>query len=229
MTRRIPLLLALAALVALAVAPSGVAGSKKLYKLSRGTTTVTLNADTANALSGIAITALKPAKAGTDAGSFTFPVTNGRVLGSTVDGKAVVNAVSIKHVGGLKLSKDDKSVAIRNLWVTIKGDTKLVTAQLVGGKRFDLATIEGGSAPVFSGKNNRNVTVSDVTLKLTKDAADGLTAAFGLAPGTVAEGTELGTASITTRLIGKGPKGKPAKPTTKPAKPAPKKPHTHTH
>jgi hypothetical protein len=225
MTRRISWLVALAALVALALAPSGVAGTKKGYKLSRGATTITLNTDTAAALTGITITPFNKAKGSQATGAFKFPVTTGRVLADTSGDTPTVKAATIKHVGGLRLSKDDKKVAIRNFWVSISDKGAKVTAQLVGGKRFDLATIEGGSAPEFSGKNNRTVTVKGVTLKLTKVAADALVATFGLDATQVTEGTELGTADITTRLIGKGPIAKHPKP-VKPTKSAPK-PHKH--
>ena len=76
MTRRLTWLLALAALIALAVAPVGVAGSKKGYKVSRGATTVTLDSAFAKTLAdaGVTVKAGKPAKA--DA-PLKFPITNG--------------------------------------------------------------------------------------------------------------------------------------------------------
>jgi hypothetical protein len=216
--RRLTWLLALTALVALAVAPMGFAGSKKAYKLSRGSTTVTLDPATASALSGITIKALKPATGTATTGPFKFPVTNGRVLVDTSTSTPVVKTASIKHVGGLKLTKGDKSVTVRNPWVKLGTDGVWTLSVQVAGaqKRLTFATLElGADPPTFSGKNNRVVTAKGATLKLTKDAADALVAAFGLDPAIIKEGTVLGTADLTTRIVGKGPHTV--------------KSHTHTH
>jgi hypothetical protein len=217
MNRRLTWLLALAALIALAVAPAGIAGSKKGYKVSRGSTTVTVDSALAGVLDGAAvkITANKPAKAVADTtDQFQFPITNGRAAVSIADGTITVKSASVKHTGGLTLTQGEKSLTLRNPWVSA-GDTGTgkLTAQ-VNGKRLEIATVEGGTPTLtVSGKRNRNVSVTGVTLKLTKDAAAALVATFGLDPATVAEGTTLGTATVGTRIVGNGPKGKPAKTT----------------
>jgi hypothetical protein len=228
MSRRLTWLLALAAVIALAVAPAGLAGSKKGYKVSRGATTVALDPALATTLSGagVTVTANKPAKAGDTVGQFKFPITNGRALASTTDGTITVTSASLKHVGGLTLTQGEKSLTLRNPWVAVTPSGGKLTAQ-IAGKRYDVATVEGGDvALTITGKRNRSVAVTGVTLKLTKAAADALVATFGLDPATVAEGATLGTATVATRIVGKGPKGTPAKP-AKPAKPTTGKGHTH--
>jgi hypothetical protein len=210
MTRRISMLLALAALVALAVAPAGFAGSKtganKGYKLSRGNATVTLDEGLATALEGVTITALRPATAvdGADTPTFSFPVANGRAI---VDDTGAPVSAAIKLVGGLKLTKDDKAVRVRNPRVTWKDGTGQVTVQLVGGKRFVLATIEGGEAGdvTISGNRHRTVTASGAKLTLDPTAAGALATVFGLDADALAGGTA--TASLQTRIVGKWPKG----------------------
>jgi hypothetical protein len=218
--RRLTWLLALTALVALVVAPTGVAGSKKGYKLSRGTTTVTLDPATASALSGITIKPVKGAKGTETTGPFKFHVTNGRVLVDTSTGTPVVKAASIKHVGGLKLTKGDASVTVHNPWVKLDANGARLSVQVTGAKkRLVLATIDlGTEPPTFSGKYNRVITAKGATLKLTKDAADALVALFGLDASAVHEGTVLGTADLTTKIVGKGPKAK-----------GPKTVKSHTH
>ena len=221
MNRRLTWLLALAALIALAVAPAGIAGSKKGYKVSRGASTITLDSTLAGTLktAGVTLTANKPAKAAANADDATatdvkFPITTGRAFVTTTDGKITVTSASLKHVGGLTLTKADKSLTLRNPWVSATPTGGKLTAQ-IAGKRYDVATVEGGDvALTISGKRNRNVAVTGVTLKLTKAAADALVATFGLDPATVGEGTTLGTATVATRIVGNGPKGKPAKTTT---------------
>jgi hypothetical protein len=205
MTRRLTWLLALAALIAVAVAPTGFAHAKRGYKLWRGTTTFTLDPAAASALQGVAIKPLRPAKGTETTGPFKFPVTSGRVLVDTSSGTPVVKAGSIKHVGGLRLTKDGKSVALRNPWVKLGAKGATLTVQ-VRGKRVTIATIEGASAPAFSGRHNRVVTVTGAKLALTKAAADALTTIFGLEAGKVTEGTVLGTADLTTKTFGWGPR-----------------------
>jgi hypothetical protein len=218
MTRRLTWLLALAALIALAVAPVGVAGSKKGYKVSRGATTVTLDSAFAKTLAdaGVTIKAGKPAKA--DA-PLKFPITNGRAIVAVADGKITVKSASLKHVRGMTLTQGEKSLKLRNPWVSVTETGGKLTAQ-VNGKRLQVATVEGGDvALAVSGKRNRAVTVTGVTLKLTDAVAKALAAFFALPEGSVAADTPLGTAEVETRIVGKGPKGKPAK-SGKPAKPA---------
>ena len=150
-----------------------------------GATSLALDPGAAQALASLGITAAPaaPATANPD-GSLAFPITGGKV-----DAKSL--AGSITHSGGLTLAKGATAVTVSDFTIETAPAPKLTA--LLGGTRFDLATLDLSAAKVAT--SGRAVTVGPVTAKLTKAAADGLNQAFGTTAFT--EGLTIGAATVT--------------------------------
>jgi hypothetical protein len=191
--RHLTILAALAAILAMAIA--AVAGAHtpakhaRAVKVARGATTVKLT----TTLPGVSITPLKPAKAAD--GGIRFPIAAGRVQRTRARGV-------ILHVGGLKLVKGDKTVVLRRPRAVLRGGASRLVVRVKGGRLLPLAKL--GLAGVKPQVDGRRVTVTGVKLSLTKTGSKALKAAFGL---DVPAGTALGTADVTTRIIGRLGKG----------------------
>ena len=152
---------------------------------------------TVAALTVAGATPLRPGSAVT--GGVRFPISQGRLI-LTMSGSDVTDVRgSVSHVGGLTLTNADKSVRVRNLIVVANRvgatDTSTLTGQ-VAGKRITLATITLGAVTNASGK----VTVPITAINLTADAASTLNTALGTS---LAAGN-IGTATLTGHLVGKG-------------------------
>ena len=112
MTR--PIRLAVLALCALLVAAAPAAAKpKKSLKLSRGATTLTLDKGAIDALASLGIAAAPLAPATADGADLAFPITTGRVKAKTLAG-------TIRHTGGLALSRDATRVELRNFIIDTK-------------------------------------------------------------------------------------------------------------
>lgn len=189
MKRRLTWLLALSALLALALAPTATAKSKRSWvKLSGGSTTIQLDAAVVSALDGVTITPRKPARA--KDGGYAFKITNGRALTN-------LRAGYLRHAGALTLEKGEAKLTIRNPRIVFAGSFARLVAR-VDGKIRPVAKIDRSGLSID--RDGRKVTVTGLTLTLTKVAADALNTAFGT---TFAEDATLGTATIKTRIVGK--------------------------
>jgi hypothetical protein len=190
MTRltRTVLLVACALLVAAAPA-AAKSKSHGSLKLSRGATTLTLDKGAVDALTslGIAAAPLKPAKAAD--GGLAFPITNGRVDAKTLAG-------TIRHSGGLSLTRGDTRVELRNFVIDTK---KGVLTARAGNARLAILDLDLSKVDVAS--KGRKLTVSGVGATLTKGAADALNGAF--ATNAFTEGLKIGTAVVRTRVAGR--------------------------
>jgi Htaa len=183
--------LAVLAVTALVAVPAGATKKAAPLKISGGTTTLALDPGTATALTktlGIAVSPLKPARAG--ASGIAFPITSGRLNAKTLAG-------SIGHSGGLRFAKGNTVVKLRNFRIRID-DTPDLTAAL-GSKRVSILNLDLSKATVT--KRHRHVTVAGVKATLTKTAADALNAAFKT--NALAAGTPVGTATVKARLAGR--------------------------
>jgi hypothetical protein len=190
MTSQKLLRLITAALAILVVAaPVAAAAKKNSIKVSRGATTLALGSDAATALEslGIAVAPLKPAKAG-DAG-IAFPVSNGKLNAKTYAG-------AVKHTGGLRFSRDDTVVDLRNFTIRID-DAPDLTAR-VGDMRASIADLDLSEADITATK--KRLTVAGVLVTLSQDGADALNGAFATTAFT--KGLELGEATLATRIVG---------------------------
>jgi len=148
---------------------------------------------------GVTATPLKPAT--TVSGNVRLPITQGKLILSKTGETITGVKGTVGHVGGLKLTNGDKSVAVRNLTLVgnlVAGspDASKLTAQ-IAGKRVDLGTATLGAVTVAGGK----VTVPLSAVSLSQDAATALNTALGTA---LVAGTSLGTATLTARVVGKG-------------------------
>jgi|1185.fasta_scaffold648370_1 hypothetical protein len=190
MTRltRTALLVACALLVAAAPA-AAKPKSKGSLKLTRGTTTLALDKGAVDALTslGIAAAPLAPAKAGGT--GLAFPITTGRVDAATLAG-------TIRHTGGLSLTRGATRVELRNFVIDTK--RSVLTAR-AGSAR--LAILDLDLSAVKVARRGRKLTVSGVSATLTKGAAAALNGAF--ATHAFAEGLKLGTAVVRTRVAGR--------------------------
>lgn len=190
--------------------PKPVASEKTWVKLGGGKaygTYLKLDGGFASALGGAGVAAapLVPASDPSDTPDMgiRFPITQGKlVLTFNSATPAAITGVrgTIDHVGGLKLTKGTTVVRVRNLVVVANKaatDTSKLTAQ-VNGKRIDFATLTFTAWLSIAGKN---VTVENVTVKLSAAAATALNQAFGAS---FAADTTVGTATVKARLVGKG-------------------------
>ena len=184
MTR--PIRLVVLALCALLVAAAPAAAkSKQSLKLSRGATTLTLDKGATDALASLGIAAAPLTPATADGADLAFPITTGRVNRKTLAGK-------IRHSGGLALSRDATRVELRNFIIDTKQSE--LTARL-GNARVAILDLDLSKLVVE--KNGKRLTISGVSAKLTKGAADALNNAF--ATGAFKQGLLLGTAVVKTR------------------------------
>jgi hypothetical protein len=156
-------------------------------KLAGGATTLKLSSTAAGALQslGIAAAPITPAKA-TKRG-LAFPVTGGRVDAKTLAG-------SIRHSGGIALSKGATKVALRSF--TIRIDKRPDLTAKVGGARVSILNLDLAKAKVTI--KGKRVKVAGVKATLTKAAAGALNAAF--ATDAFKKGLDVGTATVRTRI-----------------------------
>ncbi len=188
------LLVALAAVAALALVPVTAGGksssSSKATKVKDGVTTLKLDQGAVDALTslGVAAASIKPAAAsGT---RFAFPVTGGALKQGPTG--------TIRHSGGIVLSKGSTQVRLRNFVIELDSSPQL-TAQ-VGDTRVPILDLDAGGADIVAAK--RYLIVSDVVGRLTQQAADALNQAFGT--NAFQKGLTIGTADVVADTAGGG-------------------------
>ena len=184
MTR--PMRTAVLALCALLlIAAPAAAKPKKSLKLSGGATTLTLDQGAIDALTSLGIAAAPLAPATADGADLAFPITTGRVKKKTLAG-------TIRHTGGLSLSRDATRVELRNFVIDTK---KAVLTARAGDARIAILDLDLSKVEVV--KKGKRLTVSGVSATLTKGAADALNGAF--ATDAFKQGLLIGTAVVRTR------------------------------
>jgi len=176
--------LALCALL-LVASPAAAKKPKKSLKLSGGATTLTLDKGATDALASLGIAAAPLAPATADGADLAFPITTGRVKAKTLAG-------TIRHTGGLALSRDATRVELRNFIIDTK---KAELTARVGNAR--LAILDLDLSKIEVAKKGKRLTVSGVSATLTKGAADALNGAF--ATDAFKQGLPIGTAVVKTR------------------------------
>jgi hypothetical protein len=175
--------LALCALL-LVAAPAATKPERPL-KLSRGATTLTLDKGALDALTSLGIAAAPLAPATADGADLAFPITTGRVNKRTL-------ARTIRHTGGLSLTRDATRVDLRKFVI----DTKQAVLTARAGKAR-LAILDLDLSKVTVAKKGKHLIVSGVSATLTKGAADALNGAFQT--GAFKPGLLIGTAVVRTR------------------------------
>lgn len=148
-----------------------------------GTTRLALDSGAAAALTSLGVTAgpAAPATADPD-GSLAFPITEGRVKVSNLAG-------TIKHSGGITLTKGATSVTLSDFDIDT---TKATLSASLGSARADILSLDLSAPALKVGR--LQVTVGNVTAKLTRGAADALNTAFGTTAFTA--GLTLGVATV---------------------------------
>ena len=178
---RAALVLAFAAL-ALLVTGVGRADAKSL-KLKGDDTALTLNADTAKALTdaGYTVAPVGAAQARAD-GSIAFPITGGRVNAKTLAGY-------ITHSGGLSLTNGHKTVVVQRFTIRTDRGKPFLSAR-AGKARLRLLNLSDIKRTDAGGK-----VVVTAKATLAKPAAKALNAAFGTS--LFKAGLPIGTAKVT--------------------------------
>jgi hypothetical protein len=168
------------ALLALVVAAPASAAS---VKLSGGSTTLKLDAGAAKALKGlgVAVTPLKPAKAGSK--GISFPITGGTIDPATAAG-------TITHSGGLQLRAGTTRVRLTSFTI---GVDKTPSLSVKAGKaRLTAFSLSLANAKVSRAGLGTNV--SGVAVRLSAKGAAALNKAFGVHAFT--RGLRIGTATV---------------------------------
>ncbi len=157
-------------------------------RLSGGQTALTLDAGTAQALTGLGVS-VSPAPGSTARadGSIVFPISGGRLSSRTFAGE-------ISHTGGLVLSAGATAVTLRDFRIEIDGSPSLSAD--VGGQRVGIVDLD--LADLRSSLSGRRVVLGGVRATLTQDAATALNQAFGTTALTA--GLPLGVATVTGAL-----------------------------
>jgi len=177
-----------AAALALAAVPAAEASAAKV-SLAGGATTLKLSSTAAGALQSLGIAAAPISPATAAKGGLAFPVRTGRVDAKTLAG-------SIRHSGGIRLSRGATKVALRSF--TIRIDKRPDLTAKVGGTRVSILNLDLSKAKVTI--KGKRVTVAGVGATLTRPAARALNAAFST--DAFKKGLDVGTATVRTRIAG---------------------------
>ena len=161
MKRLIPLAAA-AALLATAPAANAAVG------LSGGSTQVTLNKGTAQALSSLGVSVTPTGRARANGTRVTFPITGGSIDPATAAG-------TIRHRGGLRFRGHGKSITLKDYNVSVGNRIRL--SARVGNARVTVLNLTGTPKVTRAGFNTN---VSGLTAELTTAAAKALNATFGV-------------------------------------------------
>jgi Htaa len=168
---------ALAAVVALAVAPAAHGANLG------GKTILAPEPDTVDALSAAGVTVTPTGPVSVNGKGIGFPITGGNANAETLETK-------IKHRGGLEFSNGHEALGVEN-FIVKTGTKNVIRAEVAGGGKVRLANLDLSDAKVKT--RGSKVVVSNVDVLLAKRAAKALTAVFGLPDLT---GADLGDATV---------------------------------
>lgn len=152
-----------------------------------GATTLALDPGAAFALQSLNIAAapVDPARAGDD--GLSFPISGGKANARTFAG-------SIRHSGGIRLSRGDTAVELTSFTINVDSDPDLTA--VVGGDRVSILDLD--LSDLAARVRGRRITLSGVRASLTAAAAGALNQAFST--NAFSEGLVLGTASVAARV-----------------------------
>lgn len=156
----------------------------KVALAAAGSTDLTLDPGTAQALTDLGVTAapIDPASA-LPSGALSFPITGGSADTASFAGQ-------VRHSGGISLTAGSTTVELKDFTINVDSDPDLTA--MVGDQRVSILTLDLSS--LEASVKGRKITLANVQAKLTKAAADALNAAFGVTAFT--EGLTLGTARV---------------------------------
>ena len=125
-----------------------------------------------------------PATAG--AAGLSFPITGGKANAKTFAG-------SIRHSGGIRLSRGATSVELTSFTINVDSEPDLTA--LAGGQRLSILNLD--LAQLDAQVSGRRITLSGVKASLTATAAGALNQVFST--GAFTEGLVIGTATVAAR------------------------------
>ncbi len=164
-----------AACAALLVGANAWAGPSS--QLAAGRTSVTLSADFANALGTLRVTAdgVQPGRLRN--GVASFPISGGVIDLANARGEIV-------HTGGLSLRAGTTTVQLLNFTIDTSGTQPVLTGAVVANGdfvgRLPLFNLQLPTLTLPIRPNNNRVTIPNVRVTLTAQAAAALNAAFGV-------------------------------------------------
>lgn len=151
---------------------------------AKGSTNLALDPGTAQALTGLGVTAAPIGEAtALPSGELSFPITGGKANTSTFAGV-------IRHSGGISLTAGSTVVELTDFTINVDGQPDLTA--LVGGSRVSILALD--LSELKAKVVGKRITLGNVTAKLTAEAADALNAAFGVTA--FSEGLVLGKATV---------------------------------
>ncbi len=155
-------------------------------ELAGGATTLALDSGAAAALASLGVQAAPVDPASAAGGGLSFPITGGKL-----DAKSF--AGSVRHSGGIRLSKGPTAVELTSFTINVDSDPDLTA--LVGGRRVSILNLD--LAQLGAQVRGRRIMLAGVRATLTAAAAQALNAAFSTSA--FSEGLLVGTASVATR------------------------------
>jgi hypothetical protein len=181
--------IALAGVLTVAASAHDGAGDEEAVAIEGGATLLTVDPSTLEALSGagFAVEPIEPAQVSQAASgevTFAFPIASGSLAVSDFSG-------TIKHRGGLRLSKGETTVGVKNF--VIDTSNGVLTAKVVGSRdRIPLLNLDLTNLQAFVFDDS--AVLRGVGATLTEEAATALNAAFET--DLFAEGLTVGTADV---------------------------------
>ena len=151
-----------------------------------GATTLALDAGAAAALGSLNITAAPVEPATATGAGLAFPITGGKADATTFAG-------TIRHSGGIRLSRGNTVVELTSFTINVDSDPDL-TAR-VGGARVSILNLD--LSQLSASVQGRQISLGGVRASLTAAAAGALNDAFSTTAFT--EGLVLGTAAVAAR------------------------------
>jgi hypothetical protein len=156
-------------------------------ELAGGATTLALDPGAATALGSLNITAAPADPAGATGAGLAFGITGGKANAKTFAG-------SIRHSGGIRLSRGNTVVDLTSFTINVDSDPDLTA--LVGGQRVSILNLD--LSQLTASVEGRRITLGAVKASLTATAAGALNSAFGTSAFT--EGLALGAATVAARV-----------------------------
>lgn len=155
-------------------------------ELAGGATTLALDSGAASALASLGVETAPVDPASAASGGLSFPITAGKL-----DAKSF--AGSVRHSGGIRLSKGSTVAELTSFTINVDADPDLTA--LVGGQRVSILNLD--LSQLDAQVRGRRITLGGVRATLTAAAAQALNGAFSTSAFT--EGLLLGTATVAAR------------------------------
>ncbi len=180
-------LLVMATLVAAlsAAAPVAAGAKGKPAKSSYGSTTLTVDSGTLEALGSLGVTPGAVAPASLEGATYSFPITNPL--------RNALRTGVVRHAGGISLSAGATTVALTDFDINLRQRTLFGKVNGARPVRFSTSTSPSRRVKIRNGR----LVFGPVETDLTQGEADALNAAFGVSAFT--DDTVLGDAKIRYR------------------------------